>query len=378
MSPSRNQLSAHPNTLHLEAAFSSLLEAVPDAIVIVNSENRIVLANEMANALFGYIKGELPGKPAETLLPQRLRTAPSSTYFRPSTSGSTGKPTELFGVRKDGREFPLEIIGRSLPTEDGLLAVNALRDLTAQKSIQKELAEKTAALEAAKQEFQAFSHSISHDLRAPLRAMDGFAAMLKRSLGENLSKESTHGINRIQENVSRMSKLIDGLLDYSALSWVALTKKKIDPKSIAQKSFDGVALAQNDLRVDFSIGELPPCEADSALVRRLFDNLLSNAVKFSRQRNPAVVRVGCREEDGEQVYFVQDNGAGFDMEYSGKLFHVFQRLHSPSEFEGTGMGLAIVHRIVQRHGGRVWAEGEVDRGATFYFTLGKLDYGHSA
>jgi PAS domain S-box-containing protein len=378
MSTSGTQLSADPNSLPLDAKFTALLEAVPDALVIVDSENRIAFANEMAEMLFGCPKGQLAGKLVETLLPERFRTAPSSSCFTPLPSGSAGKPAEVFGRRSDGGEFPIEIICRPLRTEEGTWTLSTIRDLTEQKRIQTELDEKTTAIETARKEFQDFSHSISHDLRAPLRALDGFAAMLKRSLGENLSKESEHAINRIQENASRMSKLIEGLLDYSTLSWVALTNRKIQPGMIARKSFDGMAHSLNERRVDFSISELPDCEADLALARRLFDNLISNALKFSRNRDPAVIRVGCREDAGEPVYFVQDNGAGFDTEYSGKLFHVFQRLHSPSEFEGTGMGLAIVQRIVQRHGGRVWAEGALDRGATFYFTLGKSGYGHSA
>ena len=314
-------------------------------------------------------------------MPERFRTAArgqSGDYFAQLPADSTGLPSDLCGLRHDGREFPVEIFCKPLRTEAGQWALSAIRDLTEQKRLQKELRDNSASLEAARQEFHAFSHSISHDLRAPLRAMDGFAAMLKRSLGEGLSKETEHGINRIQENVSKMSRLIDGLLDHATLSWVALTKKKIDPAIIAQKSFHGLSPSLDGRRIDFSIGELPHCEADLALLRRLFDNLLSNALKYTRKKDPAVIRVGCRDQTGERVYFVQDNGAGFDMEYSDKLFHVFQRLHSPSEFEGIGIGLAIVQRIVQRHGGRIWAEAQVDQGATFYFTLGNSGYEHSA
>jgi len=219
---------------------------------------------------------------------------------------------------------------------------------------------------------------VSHDLRAPLRAVDGFAAMLKKSLGENLSEESAHALVRVQENVTKMSKLIDGMLDFSALSWVAITKKNVNPTDIAQKSYAGLALSQNGRKIEFSVGKLPACETDAMLLRRLFDCLLSNALKFTRKCEAAEIHVGCRQEQGERVYFVQDNGAGFDMDYSSRLFQLFQRLHSTTEFEGTGIGLAVAQRIVQRHGGRIWAQSEVGRGATFYFTLGEPGYGHSA
>ena len=245
------------------------------------------------------------------------------------------------------------------------------------EQLEKVLQAKNAALEAANQELQAFSYSVSHDLRAPLRAIGGFTGMLKKSLGANPEKETEQALQRIQDNVLKMSKLIDGLLDFSSLAWMALTRKTIDSRELAQSAFNDLRPLAAGRRVEFDLGELPSCNADPVLLRRVFANLLSNALKFSRGRDPATIRVGCRKENGEQVFFVRDNGAGFDMEYAGKLFGVFQRLHGPAEFEGTGVGLAIVHRIVQQHGGRVWAGGEVDRGATFYFTLGEPSHGHS-
>jgi len=229
-----------------------------------------------------------------------------------------------------------------------------------------------------RQEFQAFTHSIAHDLRAPLRAVSGFSNLLKKSLGENISEDSAFAMTRVTENADRMAKMIDGLLEFSALSGVTMTRKPINPADVVNHSFAGLMALNDGRKIDFSVGELPACQADSALLRRLIDNLLSNAIKFTRKSDPAAIHVGCQEENGARIYFVRDNGVGFDMEYAGKLFQIFQRLHSVSEFEGLGMGLAISRRIVQRHGGRIWGEGEVDRGATFYFTLGDSGHGHSA
>ena len=353
-----------------EANFIPLLESLPEAIIVVDPVGRIVLATELAERLFGYARGELSDKAAETLLPPRLR---GNRAFMKSSEG-----VELFGLRKNDSEFPVEIVHQSLQTEKGAFDLSVIRDLTERKRLEQELNEKIAALETAQKEFQSFSYSVSHDLRAPLRAVDGFASILKKSLGENISKESAHALARVQDNVTKMSRLIEGLLDFSSLSWVAMTRKNLNPADIVQKCYAGLALANNGRTVDFSIGEMPPCHADAMLLRRLFDSLLSNALKFTRKSDPAVIRIGCREEKGERVYFVQDNGVGFDMEYASRLFQLFQRLHSSSEFDGTGIGLALAQRIVQRHGGRIWAHGEVDQGATVYFTLGESVYGHSA
>lgn len=253
-----------------------------------------------------------------------------------------------------------------------------MNDTNDRQRLERELREKTAALEAANEELQAFSHSISHDLRAPLRAMGSFASLLKKTLGPEISKDSAHALKRIEDNVSKMSQLIDGLLDYSSLSWVALTKKRVNTAELARNVFTELTGSAPERHIDFKVGELADCEADSSLLREVFTHLLSNALKFTRNREPAVIELGCRKENGGQIYFVRDNGVGFDMEYSGKLFRVFQRLHSPAEFEGTGVGLAIVQRIIQRHGGRTWAEGRVDQGAVFYFTLGDSGHGNSA
>lgn len=354
----------------LGAKFGPVLETLPEAVVLVDAAGHIVLATEMAERLFGYSRGELSGQAAETLLSPRQRGVHT---FKSSSDGA-----ELFGWRKDHLEFPAQFVHQTLHTGEGSFEWIVIRDLTERRRLEQKLKEKNDALETARQEFQSFSYSVSHDLRAPLRAVDGFANLLKKSLGENISKESAHALARVHENVTKMSKLIEGLLDFSALSWVAITKKMSNPADIAQKSHAGLALANQGRKIDFSVGEMPACEADPMLLRRLFDSLLSNALKFTRKCEPAVIRVGCREENGERVYFVQDNGVGFDMEYASRLFQLFQHLHSASEFEGTGIGLAIAQRIVQRHGGRIWARAEVDRGATFYFTLREPGYGHSA
>jgi PAS domain S-box-containing protein len=381
MSATSHKLPAAAEIGLLQAKFGSVLESVPEAIVMINSEGRIVFANQHAEKLFGYAPGELPGLSTEILLPGRFRssfTGRIQNCFAHSHEPSIGAGLELFGARKEGSEFPAEFSLNPVRTEDGAWATTAIRDITHWKHLQEELKVKSTALEAANQELQAFSYSISHDLRAPLRAMDGFANMLKKSLGPDLSKESEHSLKRIQDNVTKMSRLIEGLLDFSTLTWVALTKRHLNLVETAQKTFDELTRVAAHRRVDFAIGKMPDCKADAMLLRQVFTHLLSNALKFTRDRDPAVIRIGCHDQNGEIVYFVQDNGAGFDMEYADKLFQVFQRLHSPSEFEGTGVGLAIVQRIVQRHGGRIWAEAKTDQGATFNFTLGETSHGHTA
>jgi signal transduction histidine kinase len=234
-----------------------------------------------------------------------------------------------------------------------------------------EVTERTRQLEAANDELGAFSYSVSHDLRAPLRAVNGYTSLLLEDFSSSLSAEGLGFLKRVKENGEYMGHLIDDLLAFSRLGRQALRVQPVHTRGVVDRALDKLAPAIEGRQVDLVIGNLPDCESDPALLEQVFINLIGNAFKYSRKREGARIEVGASGgAAGETpVYFVKDNGAGFDMQYADKLFGVFQRLHRNQDFEGTGVGLAIVQRIVNRHGGRVWAEGKVNEGATFYFTL---------
>jgi signal transduction histidine kinase len=234
-----------------------------------------------------------------------------------------------------------------------------------------EVTERTRQLEAANDELGAFSYSVSHDLRAPLRAVNGYTSILLEEFSSGLSEEGLGFLKRVKENGEHMGHLIDDLLAFSRLGRQALRVQPVHTRGIVDRALDKLAPAIEGRQVDLVIGDLPDCESDPALLEQVFINLIGNAFKYSRKREGARIEVGASggAAGATPVYFVKDNGAGFDMQYADKLFGVFQRLHRNQDFEGTGVGLAIVQRIVSRHGGRVWAEGKVNEGATFYFTL---------
>jgi len=229
------------------------------------------------------------------------------------------------------------------------------------------VAERTAQLEAANQELEAFSYSVSHDLRTPLRAIDGFSGILLEDYADKLDEEGKRLLNVVRDNTARMGQLIDDILKFSRAGRLELNFSGIDMEALARSVYEELRLAENELTVE--IEPLPAATGDRAMMRQVFVNLLSNAIKFTRAKPDARIKVGSMSGEHEVIYYVRDNGAGFDMQYVGKLFGVFQRLHGVTEFEGTGIGLAIVKRIVTRHGGRVWAEGRVGEGATVYFAL---------
>ncbi len=235
--------------------------------------------------------------------------------------------------------------------------------------LERRVAERTAQLEAANKELEAFSYSVSHDLRAPLRAIGGFVRILVEDYGPSLDAEGRRVCAVISDNTQHMNQLIDDLLAFSRLSRVDMRPMPIDMKALVEAAFYQLTTPENRARIDFRLGTLPPAMGDPTLIGQVWVNLLSNAIKFSSKRDRAVIEVGCQENADESIYYVRDNGSGFDMQYAGKLFGVFQRLHSEQEFEGTGVGLALVQRVIHRHSGRVWGEGAVDRGATFYFSL---------
>jgi light-regulated signal transduction histidine kinase (bacteriophytochrome) len=245
------------------------------------------------------------------------------------------------------------------------------RDVTEQKRTEEEIIRQKKELEAANKELEAFSYSVSHDLRAPLRHVDGFVDLLRKQSAEKLDERGRRYLDIIADSARRMGALIDDLLVFSRMSRTDLRHSKVASESLVHEVRDAI---QGEIRgrVVWKVDSLPQVEADTAMLRQVWANLIGNAVKYSRTRDPAEIEIGCTDSgNGEFVFFVRDNGVGFDMQYVDKLFGVFQRLHRADEFEGTGIGLANVRRIVSRHGGRTWAEGKVDGGATFFFSIPK-------
>ncbi|MGB8984901.1 MAG: ATP-binding protein, partial [Anaerolineales bacterium] len=260
--------------------------------------------------------------------------------------------------------------------DTGLLASAAIRDVTRRKQIEddvqrlnEELKQRAGQLEAANKELEAFSYSVSHDLRAPLRSIDGFSHVLLEDYSEQLPREGRDYLERVRAAAQRMAVLIDDLLNLSRLTRTALQPRFINVSSMAQEIVHGLQESQPERQVTFSITPDLMVEADPHLMKIVLENLLSNAWKFTSRREQAVIEFGQKNHVTERTFYVSDNGVGFDMAYADKLFGVFQRLHSVSDFPGTGVGLATVQRIISIHGGRIWAESAEGKGATFYFTL---------
>jgi signal transduction histidine kinase len=237
------------------------------------------------------------------------------------------------------------------------------------EELEQRVRERTAELEAANRDLEAFSYSVSHDLRAPLRAINGFARILVEEHSADLSAEARDYLQLVCDNAVQMGRLVDDLLAFSRLGRQAVRTQSVSPTGLVRRCLEELHAEQKGRRVEIILPDLPACRADPSLLKQVWLNLLANALKYTRKREQATIEVGCRSEEGQRTYFVRDNGVGFDMRYAGKLFGVFQRLHRAEDYEGTGVGLAIVQRIVQRHGGRVWAEAAPDHGATFFFTL---------
>jgi PAS domain S-box-containing protein len=338
-----------------------------DLLCIAGPDGRFTRVNPAWHQVFGWSDAELCAVPyLEFVHPDDTATTRAA-----GAQLAEGAPVINFENRyrcKDGTYRWLNWQAAPMPQRNVVYAT--ARDVTERRRAAQEIESRAVALTAANEELEAFSYSVSHDLRAPLRHVTGFAALLQRDAGTNLGEQSRRYLRTIESAAKKMGQLIDDLLAFSRMGRTALSKRRVKLDDLVREVQRETALGVDGRDVTWSLGVLPEVDADPTLLRLALVNLLSNALKYTAGRDNTRIEIGSSGcGNGETVVFVRDNGVGFDMAYAHKLFGVFQRLHSSSEFEGTGIGLANVRRIIQRHGGRTWAEGSVDGGATFYFSL---------
>lgn len=389
----------------------SLIEASIDPLVTISNEGKIMDVNESTELITGRTRKDLIGSNFSNYFtePEKADEGYKLVFengivrdYPLSIRNVSGKITEVLynatvykneagevqGVFAAARDITeLRRVEQALKTAHDELDLRVKRrtgelqkanealqsEITERKEIERLIELRTKLLEVTNKELESFSYSVSHDLRAPLRAIDGYTRMILRDQRDNLDDDAKRKFDLIRSNTQIMGKLIDDLLSFSRLGRLELNMSRLDMESLVNDVWMELQIINPGRKIDLKIRNIPPGWGDRTLIKQVYSNLLSNALKYTNFRDNVYVEVGGYKEGDEYIYYVKDNGVGFDMEYYDKLFGVFQRLHSADEYEGTGVGLAIVQRIIHRHGGRVWANAVVDKGATFYFTLLQKD-----
>jgi PAS domain S-box-containing protein len=365
-----------------ETRFRTLVESAPEAI-FVQSQGYFIYLNTAMLRLFGASTPDmLLGKAfMERIAPEYNEVVRERIRLQRET-GNPVPLMEMEYLRLDGSRVPVETTAVAIRFQGRDAHLVFVRDITERKRTEKKIhklnielerriIERTAQLEAANKELEAFSYSVSHDLRAPLRHILGFVDLLKDRAIQSLDEESLHYMKVITDSTDNMGTLIDELLSFSRMGRTEMMKAKVNPNQLVKEAMNTLEAETKGRDIIWKVDQLPEVYGDPAMLRLVFLNLISNALKFTRTRPQARIEISYNENEKETLFFVRDNGVGFDMAYANKLFGIFQRLHRADHFEGTGVGLANIKRIIQRHGGKIWAEGKVDEGATFHFFLPK-------
>ena len=364
----RAPLPPHESGRHITdaAMLAAILAASHDALICHSSDGAITLWNPGAERLFGYSRSEAVGRDISLIVPAGHEYAITAQVLS----------REMVCVTRNRHLVDVLLTQSPLMDAGGMVtgAVIVGKDLSplkqAERGIEQRVAERTAALAAANRELDTFAYSVSHDLRAPLRAIQGYAAMLRQQCGDALGADAVKSLQGIARYVAQMNTLIEGLLAISRLHHTSPRRTRVSMNALVAECVATLGAADRARVVEWRIAPLPDCAADPTLLRQVWMNLLSNAFKFTAKRTAACIEISSASSPEGTVYQVRDNGAGFDMRYAGKLFGVFQRLHDAAEFAGHGIGLATSSKIVSLHGGRLWADAVPDQGATFSFTLG--------
>ncbi|GGJ18211.1 sensor histidine kinase [Deinococcus roseus] len=373
-----------------ELRYRVLTESAHDAIIIINSAGTILGWNRYATEMYGYSEAEILGQPSSVLSPPELRQPQQE---QPAQAPEIGLTAETVGMRKDGSRFPIEFSISHWDIPEGRFYTGIVRDITERKKAEEELKQlnlslnerarelnrdviqKAQELEFINRELEAFAFSVSHDLRAPLRSLNGFSQALLEDYHDQLDETGQDYLERIKKGSDRMARLIDDILHLSRISRTEMRHQKVNLSQLAESVLEDLQFAEPERNVQVDIEPNMATIGDPTLLRVVLQNLLGNSWKFTSRTAHPKIQFGrmpgteAAEEPRPEVFFVQDNGAGFSMDNLDRLFGVFQRLHSNAEFEGTGVGLASVQRVIHRHGGKVWAQGEVGKGATFFFTI---------
>lgn len=356
-----------------EERIRAIVDTVVDGIITINQRGQVITFNPSAERIFGYSADEIVGTNVKTLMPEPDQSGHDRyirNYLGSGEAKIIGIGREVAGRRKDGVEFPMALAVGEFRYRGEKMFVANCHDISLRKQHERQILQHSAQLEAANEELDAFAYSVSHDLRSPLRALDGFSQALVEDCADDLNDEGRDYLDRISKAAQRMGNLIDDLLTLSRLTRSQMQIQVVNLSTIADEILQELSNHDPERKVSTHVTPNLTARGDPTLLRVVLDNLLRNAWKFTSKQDRAEIEFGTEEKDGGSNFFVRDDGVGFNMEYVDKLFGAFQRLHSTAEFEGTGIGLATVARLVHRHGGKVWAEGVEGQGATLHFTLG--------